>query len=170
MSRAGIDAIAMRCSPSVLALNSGVFGESLPPPPAPLGPKDVLTLHLHGYCPRGVNPQRGRHWAVVAREKRTARSLLLLAMAKAGVSPKAGPAKKPARTGEQWRLHVVRHGVRDLDGDNLTGAYKQLQDALVDVGLLPFDDWKTLRATHDQTRAKRGETGTTLTLWKVCAS
>jgi hypothetical protein len=68
-----------------------------------------------------------------------------------------------------WKLgpllcvHLVRHGVRELDGDNLQGAFKATRDGI--ASRLGVDDNSKLIAwTYDQVRCKAGEEHVSVTI------
>lgn len=153
-----INALALRCSPAVIKANPGLFGENAhtsaehaPKPTPPLHDADGLVLELQGYAPKGINSLKGRHWSAMAKAKREAKTALARALVANGIMfpPKAA---KDSR----WHLYIVRYGHGFLDSGNLAGAYKQIEDAIVDAGLIPGDDWLHCRTFYDQVKAKRG--------------
>lgn len=124
---------------------------------------DSLTLTLPGYLPATPNTLRGKHWSVVRKEKSRAAIALAIALVVAGRANRT-----PAPAGSRWQLHIVRRGPGTLDRDNLPGAYKQLQDALVDAKLIPGDTAHILWPTHsDMPTRRRDEQGTLVLLRRV---
>ena len=55
-----------------------------------------------------------------------------------------GAGEERAGSGGRYRITFTVHAVRPRDWDNLSASVKQLQDAIVEAGWLPDDDWKTL--------------------------
>jgi hypothetical protein len=83
---------------------------------------------------------------------------------------RTAPARRKAMTlCPAWKLgpllcvHLVRHGVRELDGDNLQGAFKATRDGI--ASRLGVDDNSKLIAwTYDQVRCKAGEEHVSVTI------
>ncbi len=124
---------------------------------------DALMLTLPGYLPATPNTLRGKHWSVVRKEKTRAARALAIALIVAGRANRT-----PSPKGSRWQLHIVRRGPGMLDRDNLPGAYKQLQDAIVDAGLIPGDTARILWPTHSDMPTKcRDEQGTLVMLRRV---
>lgn len=122
-----------------------------------------LVIRLPGYLPSTPNTLRGKHWSVVRKEKTRAARALAIALVVAGRA-----SRNTAPKGSRWQLHIVRRGPGTLDRDNLPGAYKQLQDALVDSGLIPGDTARILWPTHsDMPTRRRDEQGTVVLLRRV---
>lgn len=53
-------------------------------------------------------------------------------------------SQRGSKPGERYRVTYTIHATRPRDWDNLAASCKQLQDAIVDEGWLPGDDWKQL--------------------------
>lgn len=153
-------ALALRCSPAVIKANPGIFPEAAdkvgyaaftdPKLGEPWPDADGLVLRLAGYAPKSVNATKGRGWWATSKAKKEARIALARALVDIGMMhpPQAG-------VGSRWQLHFIRHGHGLLDRDNLTAAFKQLQDAIVNTGLILDDNAKVLWPTHDQRIVKR---------------
>jgi hypothetical protein len=58
-----------------------------------------------------------------------------------------GAGKRSVEPGAHYRVRFTVFAVRPRDWDNLAASCKQLQDAIVEAGWLPDDDWKTLEGT-----------------------
>lgn len=166
-----LNALALRCSPAVIAANPHLFPEAgkmvtsseHPPASSEHLIADGLTLTLAGYLPDTPNTLRGKHWSVIATAKKSAALALARALLDAGI---VNPPRAPKTT--RWQLHIIRSGPGELDRDNLAAAYKQLQDAIVDAGLIPGDKPRVLWATHiDRPEKDERRQGTTVMLQLV---
>lgn len=125
-------------------------------------PPDI-ALRLPGYLPATPNTLRGKHWAIVRRERQRAAWHLAAALLCAGMPTKSQPV-----TGSRWQLHLVRQGPGTLDRDNLSASYKQLQDAIVSAGLIHDDSPRVLWATHSDRPTRHAKSqGTVVLLRRV---
>jgi hypothetical protein len=68
-----------------------------------------------------------------------------------------GPRKERSGAGGHYRIKFTVYAVRPRDWDNLSASVKQLQDAIVEAGWLPDDDWKTLEGTVVSAKAATEE-------------
>jgi len=60
------------------------------------------------------------------------------------VGDRARAAAGARSRGERYRVEFVAYACRPCDWDNLAGSVKEIQDAMVDAGWLPGDDWDVL--------------------------
>ncbi len=67
------------------------------------------------------------------------------------------PRKERIGAGGHYRIKFIVYAVRPRDWDNLSASVKQLQDAIVEAGWLPDDDWKTLEGTVVSAKAATEE-------------
>jgi hypothetical protein len=72
-----------------------------------------------------------------------------------------GSKKSPIRI----TVHIKRYSSREIrDHVNLEGSYKILVDRLVESGLLPEDDEKTVEITYEQILVRKEHCGTEITI------
>jgi hypothetical protein len=72
-------------------------------------------------------------------------------------SQRKGPRQERAGSGGYYRIKFVVHATQPRDWDNLSASVKQIQDAIVEAGWLPDDDWKTLEGTVVSAKATTEE-------------
>lgn len=145
--------------PAILdAIRKGLVTETRPAQPAPPPGLDsfLLTIWVPGLVPVSKANQRN-HWAAVMRREREYAAKLWAALRRVAI---------------RWRgpLSVTFHraGAKQLDSDNLAGAYKKLRDVVAEW--LGIDDGDTTAASWGYTQeaaSARLLHGTRLTVSEV---
>jgi hypothetical protein len=81
-----------------------------------------------------------------------------------------GKGKQAGASGgqERYRIHFTIYACQPLDWDNAAGSIKPIQDALVEAGWLPADDWKTLEGIAISKKANtKKEQRTVVTIERI---
>jgi hypothetical protein len=69
-------------------------------------------------------------------------------------------------TNGRIRLHVTGLRVRPYDEDNFAAGCKGIIDGLVESGIIPRDDWKTLQVSSSQEKVSDwAKEGTVIDIW-----
>lgn len=77
--------------------------------------------------------------------------------------------KRSVSKGERYRVTFVIYAVRPRDWDNLAASCKQLQDAIVEDGWLPDDNWRVLEGAVVSAKAKtKSEERTEVRISRIC--
>jgi len=116
----------------------------------------AVAVWIPGLVPVSKANRRD-HWAAVGRRERGYVAQLDAATARVTVA--------------EWVFPVAvtfhRVGVRLLDDDNLSGAYKKLRDAVAWLVGVDDGDRERVRWVYTQETAKRGHLGTLITIKEV---
>jgi len=99
-----------------------------------------LRLEIPGIELESEHKVRRMHWAAVAKKSKAKRAAVKLWW-----QAKKLP-KQVLRPGQKAIVILTRFGIRDLDGDNLQGAFKAVRDEVAE--LLGIDDGSPDIAWH----------------------
>jgi len=145
----------------VQAIERGLIADNPPPrtvTTAPTTPEKATGCLAVAFWIPGLVPvskaNRRDHWAAVGRRER-------------GYVTQLDAATRRVTVAE-WVFPVTvtfhRVGVRLLDDDNLSGAYKKLRDAAAKLLGVDDGDRERVRWAYTQETAKRGHLGTLITI------